>query len=73
MWYAIANTLTTGEERRFGWVGFALGRKLLPFGDFYADQPIAGFAETTIFHSDRDSYASFYGGTCSPVKIQGGR
>jgi hypothetical protein len=55
MWYAIANALTTGEERRLGWVAFALGRKLLPLGNFYADAPISAFAEATIFHSDENS------------------
>ena len=42
---AIANALTTGGGRTVGWVGFALGRKLLPFGTFYADESISGFGK----------------------------
>src|ERR1019366_2318436 len=42
---AIANALTTGGGRRVGWVGFALGRKLLRFGNSYADESISGFGK----------------------------
>jgi hypothetical protein len=60
---AIAKALTTGGERTAGYVGFSLRRKLLPFGNFYADKLISvhhsvhhkvrsrDSAKATIFHS----------------------